>query len=130
MKLRIAYDIDARDEEDYVETNPTDFSHKAAFGPHRKSTRNHASLPFAQMPDCWQWIQEAPCEEMTRQLTMLFVLTAKRTIEGHLAGEPSAREAADAQWRHQRELRAEPDQALRRDAHGPWLPVDLPLNDV
>ena len=68
-----------------VEVNPASFSLKAAFGPHRRQHKHHASLPFDRGPEFWAWIQAAPCEEMTRQLAMLLVLTAKRTSEARFA---------------------------------------------
>lgn len=68
-----------------VEVNPASFSLKAAFGPYRRQHKHHASLPFDRVPEFWAWIQAAPCEEMTRQLAMLLVLTAKRTSEARFA---------------------------------------------
>jgi len=68
-----------------VEVNPADFSLKAAFGPYRRKHQHHASLPFNRVPEFWAWLQQAPCEEMTRQLAMLLVLTAKRTGEARFA---------------------------------------------
>jgi integrase len=68
-----------------VEVNPADFSLKAAFGPYRRQHKHHAALPFEQVPAFWLWLQDAPCEEMTRQITMLLLLTAKRTKEARFA---------------------------------------------
>jgi integrase len=68
-----------------VEVNPADFSLKAAFGPHRRQHKHHAALPFEQVPAFWVWLQDAPGDEMTRQLAMLLLLTAKRTKEARFA---------------------------------------------
>ena len=68
-----------------VEVNPANFLLKAAFGPYRRKHKHHASLPFNRVPEFWAWLQQAPCEEMTRQLAMLLVLTAKRTGEARFA---------------------------------------------
>jgi len=71
--------------QELVEVNPADFSLKAAFGPYRRKHKHYASLPFNRVPEFWAWLQQAPCEEMTRQLAMLLVLTAKRTGEALFA---------------------------------------------
>src|SRR6056297_1587856 len=68
-----------------VEMNPADFSPKAAFGPHSRQHKHHAALPFEQVPAFWLWLQDAPCDEMTRQIAMLLLLTAKRTKEARFA---------------------------------------------
>ena len=68
-----------------VEVNPAGFSLKAAFGPYRRQHKHHAALPFDRVPEFWAWLQLARCDEMTRQLTMLLVLTAKRTKEARFA---------------------------------------------
>ena len=71
--------------QELVEVNPADFSLKAAFGPYRRQNKHHAALPFEQVPAFWVWLQSAPCDEMTRQITMLLLLTAKRTKEARFA---------------------------------------------
>jgi integrase len=71
--------------QELVEVNPADFSLKAAFGPYRRQHKHHAALPFEQVPAFWVWLQSAPCDEMTRQITMLLLLTAKRTKEARFA---------------------------------------------
>ena len=68
-----------------IEVNPASFSLKAAFGPYRRQHHHHAALPFQQVPEFWSWLQAAPCDEMTRQITMLLLLTAKRTKEARFA---------------------------------------------
>lgn len=71
--------------QELVEVNPAHFSLKAAFGPHRRQHKHHAALPFEQVPAFWVWLQDATCDEMTRQLAMLLLLTAKRTKEARFA---------------------------------------------
>ena len=68
-----------------VEVNPADFSLKAAFGSYRRQHKHHAALPLEQVPEFWKWLRTVRCDEMTRQITMLLVLTAKRTTEARFA---------------------------------------------
>jgi integrase len=65
--------------------NPADFSARVALGRVRRSKGHFGALPFEEIPDLWDWVQTAKCEETTRQLAMLMILTAKRSKESRYA---------------------------------------------
>lgn len=68
-----------------LQANPAAFSVDVAYGKARRRTRHFGALQPERMPDFWTWLQEVPCEEETRQLVALMVLTAKRTGETRFA---------------------------------------------
>jgi len=47
--------------------------------------REFARAWFEQVPPFWLWLQDARCDEMTRQLAMLLLVTGKRTKEARFA---------------------------------------------
>ena len=65
--------------------NPAQFDPVIAYGRVQRKTRHFGSLSWQRMPEFWTWLCEVPCDEVTRQMAMLIVLTAKRTGEARLA---------------------------------------------
>lgn len=65
--------------------NPAQFDPGIAYGRVQRKTRHFGSLPWPRMPEFWQWLCEVSCDEVTRQMAMLIVLTAKRTGEARFA---------------------------------------------
>jgi integrase len=68
-----------------ISVNPAIFSPDIAYGKYRRQTRHFGALDFERMAAFWDWLQEARCDEPTRQLCMLLVLSAKRTGETRFA---------------------------------------------
>ncbi len=71
--------------ENGVAVNPADFDPKIAYGRKRRSRGHFGSLPHDRVAEFWSWLEEVRCDELTRQLVMLMVLTAKRTGEARFA---------------------------------------------
>lgn len=65
--------------------NPADFSTRVAFGPISKKTKHFGALHYERMQDFWKWLCLAHCQEHTRHMAMLMILTAKRTNESRQA---------------------------------------------
>ncbi|MCQ0969571.1 integrase arm-type DNA-binding domain-containing protein [Paracoccus sp. TK19116] len=68
-----------------VADNPADYAPKIAYGAVRRNTQHFGSLPWERMPEFWTWLTEVRCAELTRQYTMMIVLSAKRTSEVRFA---------------------------------------------
>jgi len=75
----------ARLEHDLEIANPAEFCTRTAFGYTPRRTRHHAALPPERIPELWQWLEEVRCEEQTRQVAQMLILTAKRTSETRFA---------------------------------------------
>lgn len=75
----------ARLEHDLEIANPAVFCTRTAFGYTPRRTRHHAALPPERIPELWQWLEEVRCEEQTRQVAQMLILTAKRTSETRFA---------------------------------------------
>lgn len=71
--------------ENGVAVNPADFDPKIAYGRKPRSRGHFGSLPHDRVAEFWSWLEEVRCDELTRQLVMLVVLTAKRTGEARFA---------------------------------------------
>ncbi|PZX14567.1 tyrosine-type recombinase/integrase [Celeribacter halophilus] len=65
--------------------NPADFPPNTALGAVRKKTVHFGALPFEDIPALWEWLLTANCDEQTRHLVMLMILTAKRSKETRFA---------------------------------------------
>ena len=68
-----------------LNVNPAIFSPDIAYGKCRRKTRHFGALDFERMGAFWEWLQVVRCDEQTRQLCMLLVLSAKRTGETRFA---------------------------------------------
>lgn len=75
----------ARLDHDLEIANPAVFCTRTAFGYTARRTRHHAALPPERLPELWRWLEEVRCEEQTRQVAQLLILTAKRTSETRFA---------------------------------------------
>lgn len=65
--------------------NPAQFDPVIAYGRVQRKTKHFGSLSWERMPEFWTWLCGVPCDEVTRQMAMLIVLTAKRTGEARYA---------------------------------------------
>jgi integrase len=61
--------------------NPADFSPRIALGPVRRTKGHFPALPFERLPELWTWLQSVRCDEQSRHLCMLMLLSAKRSKE-------------------------------------------------
>ncbi len=86
-----------------VGISPADFDPRVAYGHVRRRTRHFGALVWEQVPEFWAWLQEAPCDEQTRQFVMLLVLSARRTGEVRFAC-PGFRNARASTWTTPAEL--------------------------
>ncbi len=86
-----------------VGISPADFDPKIAYGHVRRRTKHFGALVWERVPEFWAWLQEAPCDEQTRQFVMLLVLSAKRTGEVRFA-RPGFRNARASTWTTPAEL--------------------------
>ena len=80
-----------------VGISPADFDPKVAYGHVRRRTKHFGALVWEQVPEFWAWLQEATCDEQTRQFVMLLVLSAKRTGEVRFA-RPGFRNIRASTW--------------------------------
>lgn len=83
--------------------SPADFDPKVAYGHVRRQTKHFGALIWERVPEFWLWLQEASCDEQTRQFVMLLVLSAKRTGEVRFA-RPEFRNAKASTWTTPAEL--------------------------
>lgn len=65
--------------------SPADFDPAIAYGRARRVRGHFGALPWERMPEFWDWLRGARCEEQTRQFVMMIALSAKRTGEVRFA---------------------------------------------
>ncbi|WP_313136959.1 tyrosine-type recombinase/integrase [Paracoccus jeotgali] len=82
-RIREVFEL-AKLEHDFL-ASPADFDPKVAYGHVRRQTKHFGAVVWERVPEFWDWLQQARCDDQTRQLTMLLVLTAKRTGEARFA---------------------------------------------
>lgn len=65
--------------------SPADFDPAIAYGRARRVRSHFGALRWERMPEFWDWLQAARCEEQTRQFVAMIALSAKRTGEVRFA---------------------------------------------
>ncbi|PWR01286.1 hypothetical protein DKT77_17810 [Meridianimarinicoccus roseus] len=68
-----------------LQSNPADFSVDVAYGKLRRRTKHFGALDPESVPTFWEWLQDVHCDEDTRHLVGLMLLSAKRTGEVRFA---------------------------------------------